>query len=375
MVGAGPVGCRVAELTAKKGLKTALIDKKKEIGRPVQCTGLVSYRLKTILPDLPQNVILNSVNSAKFFSASRKLELKSKKPFYVIDREKLDKFLFAKARRAEAKISTPVLFKGFEKQKERKEVEIRGGPFRQIKEEELLTVSTSAGKMQTKILVGADGPLSDVAVATGFQRPANMLTGAQSTISTKSSFDAKAVELFFNSTISPDFFGWVVPLNSDEARIGVAAKKDVTMYLKRLIKKRTGGEVKASAAKPDVAGKINFGLMQRTAASRVMVVGDAAAQLKPFSGGGVVYGLIGAAHCANACIKATRENDFSAEFFEREYDRKWKDQLASPIKRGMRYRKALCGSDGRVSDTRVNLIFGLGRHLKFMLETFDVDLL
>ena len=36
VVGAGPVGSRVAELAAKRNLKVALIDKKKEIGKPVQ---------------------------------------------------------------------------------------------------------------------------------------------------------------------------------------------------------------------------------------------------------------------------------------------------------------------------------------------------
>jgi len=364
VVGAGPVGCRVAELIAKKGLKVALIDKKKEIGQPTQCTGLVSYRLKSVIVDLPDNVIMNTVKRAKFFSTLSSFELKSEKPFYVIDREKLDNFMFLRARRAGADVGTPVLFKDFVKKERLDE-----------KTNEYLMVSTSAGKMQTKILVGADGPLSAVATKTGLQRPANMITGAQMTVDAKDKFDPKAVELFFSSTISPDFFGWVVPLSPDTARVGVAAKRGATTYLKRLVEKRTGGVVKSSAVKPDVAGRINFGLMQRTSAERVMIVGDAAAHVKPFSGGGIVYGLLGAGYCANACIRAVKENDFSAEFFEREYDRKWKSHLAGPIRRGMFYRKALTGLNGELSDIRTNIIFGLGKYLKFILERFDVDLL
>ncbi len=369
VVGAGPAGCRVAELTAKRGLKTALIDKKKTVGQPVQCAGLVSYRLKTILPDLPKNVILNSIKYAKFFSSSTELELKSNRPFYVIDREKLDNFLFLKARRAGADVGMPVLFKGFEKKREEK---IEKGI---IEKEEYLILSTSAGKMQTKILVGADGPTSTVAVKAGFQRPANMLTGVQMTVEVDGIFDPDTVELFFGSTITPDFFGWVVPLSSNKARIGVAAKRAPTIYLKRLVEKRTGGKVKASSVKPDVAGKIIFGLMKHTAKERVMVVGDAAAQVKPFSGGGVIYGLIGAGYAANACIKAIKRNEFSAEFFQREYDEKWKEHLAKAIKRGMMYRKAMCGFDGEISDRRVNWILRLGNWFKFALERLDVDLL
>ena len=375
VVGAGPAGCRVAELVAKKGFKVALIDKKKKIGQPVQCAGLISYRLKTILPDLPENLLLNKINNAKFFSTGQKLELKSKKHFYVVDREKLDRFLYLKARKAGAKTGLQVLFKSYKKKKESKEVEIRGGPFKQVKEERSLIVSTGKGDIETKILVGADGPKSTVAAAAGLLRPSNMLIGAQLTVSAKGTFDPDAVELFFSQDISPDFFGWVIPLNSDRARIGVAAKKGTATYLKRLVEKRTGEKVRASLVKPDVAGHINSGLMERTSIDHVMVVGDAAAHIKPFSGGGVVYGLIGAGYCANACIRALRDNNFSAEFLDCEYDKKWKSQLAGPIKRGMIYRRTLQGSDGQISDKKANLILGLGRFAKTFIENFDVDLL
>jgi digeranylgeranylglycerophospholipid reductase len=362
VVGAGPTGSRVAELAAKRKLKVALIDKKKEIGKPVQCAGLVSHRLRSILTDLPDNVIVNRVRRAKFISPAATLELKHKKQVYVIDREKLDDFLFRKAKRAGADVANPVSFRGYTKKQEADGTES-------------LIVNTDAGKMQTKILVGADGPMSTVATRAGLMRPANMLTGVQVTVGMKDHFDPNAVVLFFGSNISPDFFGWVVPLSDKKARIGVAAKRAPVAYLKRLVEKRTGGEVSGAGVKPDVAGRINFGVMQSTVAERVMVVGDAAAQVKPFSGGGLVYGLFGAGYCANACIRAVHENDFSAEFFKREYERKWKSHLAWPIRRGMLYRKAMHSFDGEISNFRTNWILRIGNYLKSVLESFDMDLL
>lgn len=358
IVGAGPIGCRVAELTAKRGLKVALIDKKKEVGVPVQCAGLVSHRLREMLPKLPKNVIVNSVKRAKFFSGSADLEIKSKKPFYIIDREKLDKFLFLQAKRAGVDVGIPVMFKDIVK-----------------KNEESLIISTNAGKMETKILVGGDGPGSIVATKAGLKRPANMMTGVQMTVNVKDMFDSGAVELFFGRAVTPDFFGWVIPLSSDRARIGIAAKKNSAEYLKQLVEKRTGGNIKRSEIKPDVAGMINSGLMKRTSTDRVIIVGDAAAHVKPFSGGGMIYGLIGAGHCANACIKAVKENDFSAEFFDREYDKKWKYQLAHSIKRGLQYRKILYGFDGEISNRMIKWILRFGKWFKPVLEGFDVDLL
>ena len=362
VVGAGPVGSRVAELAAKRNLKVALIDKKKEIGKPVQCAGLVSHRLKSILTDLPDKVIINKVRRAKFVSPSASLELKHKKAAYVIDRERLDSFLFRKAKRAGADVANPVSFRGYAKK-----VEADGS--------ESLILNTDAGKMQTKILVGADGPMSTVATRAGLLRPANMLTGVQVTVKVKDHFDPDAVELFFGESVSPDFFGWVVPLDSGTARIGVAAKRAPVANLKRLVEKRTGGEHSGAGVKPDVVGRINFGVMRSTSAERVMVVGDAAAQVKPFSGGGLVYGLLGAGYCANACTRAVKENDFSAEFFKREYDRKWKQHLAWPMRRGMLCSRAMQNFDGGVSDFGADLTLRLGNYLKFVLESFDMDLL
>lgn len=362
VVGAGPVGSRVAGLAAKRKLKVALIDKSEDIGKPVQCAGLVSHRLRSILTGLPDNVILNRVNRAIFSSPSSSLELKSRKPVYVIDRERLDKFLFKIAKRAGADVANPVLFKSFTKRTEADGTES-------------LIIDTSAGKMQTKILVGADGPTSTVATKAGLLRPANMLTGVQATVEVKDAFHPDAVELFFGSNVTPDFFGWVVPLSAGKARIGVAAKRNSANYLKRLVEKRTGGEVKASSVRPDVAGRINFGLMQRTSTERVMVVGDAAAHVKPFSGGGLVYGLIGAGYCANACIRAVREKSFSPYFFVREYDRRWRGHLGGPINRGMLYRRVMSGFDGEVSDVRADWVMRLGRVFKPVLESFDMDLL
>jgi flavin-dependent dehydrogenase len=229
--------------------------------------------------------------------------------------------------------------------------------------------------METKILVGADGPMSTVAARANLKRPSNMMQGVQMTITAKDSFDPNSVELFFTNKISPDFFGWVVPISEHEARIGVATKKNPIVSLKHLIEKRTGGEVSTISVRPDVAGKINFGLMEHTSTDQVLLVGDAAAQVKPFSGGGIVYGLIGAGYAANAIIKALRTNDFSEEFFRREYDKEWKDHLATPIKKGLLYQKAFKGSDGTISDFRANSILGLGNYTKSVLESFDGDLL
>jgi len=351
VIGAGIAGCRTAELIAKKGFSVALVEEHADVGAPVQCAGLISHRLKSMLPDLPNNVFLNEVRRAKFFSPSSKdetdpaLELKSKKPVHVVDREKLDKVLFKQARAAGAKAARSTKFTDFS-----------------IGEDKIL-ISTNRGKIESKMLVGADGPSSLVAKRAKLDVPMNYLAGVQATVGGE--FERDAVELWFDNYITPDFFAWVVPINSKQARIGLAAETKALEHFRKFVKRRTKKTVK-----PNVGGRINFGLMSNTAAERVIVVGDAACQVKPFSGGGVIYGLIGAGYCANACVKALRADDFSAGFLKQEYDKKWKWQLRKPIKRGLLYRKLLLGSD-----RKMNFLLSAAEKFKFIMQDWDMDLL
>ncbi len=343
VIGAGPAGCRTAELISSKGYEVLVIEEHKSVGKPVQCAGLVSWRLKELLPRLPKNIIINTVNRAKFSSHSVNFELNSDKPVYVIDRAKLDKYLYKRAKR-KAKIRLGTRFISFTRTKDS------------------IKVKTTKGMFEAKILVGADGPNSIVASQAKLKQPDNKLIGVQATVNGK--FDKDSVELWFGKDISPEFFGWVIPLSLHKARIGIATKNKARQYFDSFLKSRIG-----KTKKPDVAGTINFGLMD-TVAERVLLVGDAACQVKPFSGGGVIYGLISATFCSRACVRALRENRFDARFLRREYDKKWKKKLKRPIKRGMLYSRLLHGSD-----LKLKLLLKIGKRIKFILQGWDMDLL
>lgn len=347
IVGAGVAGCRTAELAARKGLKSIIVEEHADVGKPVQCAGLVSHRLTSILPDLPDNVFLNKVSRAKFFysleSKYPKFELKSSKNVHVVDREKLDKTLFERARSYDVKA-------------------VRSTKFVDYSADESVSVKTNKGKIESKLLVGADGPNSLVSKRAGLFRPSNRLAGIQATVDGE--FESDAVELWFGNDVSPDFFGWLIPESATKARIGIASKKGAMNHFKRFSKKRTGKTIK-----PDVGGIINFGVMD-TVSDNVMLVGDAACQIKPFSGGGVVYSLIGSSYCANACVKAVQSENFSSSYLKKEYDKKWKWQLKKPIKKGLMYRNILLGSDAKMK-----LLFNAGIIVKSLLEKFDMDFL
>lgn len=347
IIGAGPAGAKTGELVAREGYKVLIIEEHDEIGKPVQCTGIDSHRILE-LSNVSDKIILNKVTRARFYLENKNyLELKSKKQVYVIDRYKLDLEISKKAKKSGAHIITSTRFKSFDYEKN------------QIK------IFTNNGKYTCKILVGADGPNSTVARNAKIEMPNDYLIGYQETI--KDDFSDNIVELWFGKNICPDFFAWVVPESRKWARVGLANKIDAINYFRKFVKMRFNAEL---LKKDILGGVIRYGLIKDSTAERVLLVGDAASQVKPYSGGGIIYGLIGSKFAANACINSLEKRKFNHNFLKDVYDKKWKQKLAPAIKKGLFLHRML-------HSPRWFLNFGINIAKPFsnLLNNLDMDLL
>ncbi len=346
IIGGALSGSRTAELLAKQGHKVLLIEEHANVGDPCKCTGLVSWRTPEMLPNLPKDIIVNFVDKADFYSPDGSFfTLNSKKQVYVLDRPGLDRFLFDSAVAAGAHARTSERFERFW---------YNNGA---------VSIKTNRSTYDAKILIGADGGTSQVAKQANLEMPKALFSGLQTT----AEGDFENVELWFGNKLCPKFFGWIVPENKHIARIGISADKNPNFYYQNFLKQRV-----KSVAHPNVAGIIRVGLMEETISDRILLVGDAACQMKPISGGGITYGLIGAQFATDACDKAIKGNKFSYKFFKEEYDRRWKEQLAVGIKRGMFYRNLIFG----LSDFQMNVAFKIIKAFGYrFLEKIDFDLL
>lgn len=347
VVGAGPSGLRVAQILARKGYKVLVLEEHEKIGLPVKCTGLVSDRLLELVPELSEEdgVILNQIKKAKFYWRGDFFELISgRRKMLVIDRRKFDEILAEKAKWNGAKI-------------------LLGKKVTGLKITEF-GVHVYAGKKEyrSKLLVGSDGADSFVARNLNMELPDEVVYGLQTTVEGK--FDDSSVEVHFDA--SEKLFGWVVPVSDKVARVGVAdSKRNLAKAYRRFLKKRLG-----YYKKPDVGGKIRFGLIKESAFYRGLLVGDAASQVKPFSGGGIIYGLISAGYAAKALIKSLKVYDYSKEFFVENYDKEWKKHVGKGIRKGMLLRKLFYSYEPSKS-----LSFKLAKALKFLISNWDPDLI
>ncbi|MBD3197126.1 MAG: geranylgeranyl reductase family protein [Candidatus Lokiarchaeota archaeon] len=300
IIGASISGNYLAFLLSDSNLKILLIEEHSEIGKPLQCAGIVSRKLESLV-NLKDHLILNRVNVAKIISPEgNEIYLSGDEQPFIIDRINFDYYFFEQIKRnPNINIVLNEKFKSFNL----------------IEEEEgqLVLVETNKRTIKSKLLVGCDGPLSRVARQCGI---INKIIYATQ-IRTTTSFDPNTAELYFDERWN-DLFGWLVPENSKTARIGLATSDGISNKFKAFLKKL---DIKKEDIIDRQGGIIPIGMMNECAFDNTLLLGDAACQVKATTGGGIVMLLI-AAKFAAGCIKSSfKEENFSKSFIYKNYEK------------------------------------------------------
>ncbi|MDD2554656.1 MAG: NAD(P)/FAD-dependent oxidoreductase, partial [Desulfotomaculaceae bacterium] len=152
---------------------------------------------------------------------------------------------------------------------------------------------------------------------------------------------ADLADIFLGSELSPGWFGWIIPLDHKRCRIGaghafVKEAYSPRYYLEQLIN-RFPDHFRGIKIVRYTSGVVPMGLMPKIYAQHAMLVGDAACQTKPISGGGIYPGLRGAQICAAVAVQALQEDDFSQEKLAL-YQELWDKEFGSEIYSGISHR-------------------------------------
>jgi flavin-dependent dehydrogenase len=198
-----------------------------------------------------------------------------------------------------------------------------------------VTVTTDGDRYQTRALVLADGFGSPLARQLGLGSVSDYVTGAQAVVSTSG---VDEVEVYLGHDVAPGFFSWVVPTLEGQALIGLLARRDAQLLLSGFIQRqRHQGKVTGVICKPAVWG-IPLRPLRRTYQDRVLVVGDAAGQVKPTTGGGIYYSLLAGEIAGQALDEAFADDDLSAARLS-QYQHRWKRLLSRELEVGYSARR------------------------------------
>ena len=232
--------------------------------------------------------------------------------------------------------------------------------------------------MRCRLLIDASGCGSSIAKYAGlWQLGTRLVNSAQFSVDDLRDVDGDFVELYFGQGFAPGFFGWIIPRRDGSAKVGIAAgsRANVRECFQRFIRKHPVASVKLRHAKQLTAPMYHpipvGGAAHRTYSDGIMTVGDAASQVKPTTGGGIVFGLLCGRLAGETATRAIRSGDTSAHLLK-EYDDSWRDIIGFDLNAMSWLRRLLY----RLPDRQLDRIFSVSRELradKILNRTADID--
>ncbi|WP_370005911.1 NAD(P)/FAD-dependent oxidoreductase [Methanothermobacter sp. KEPCO 2] len=331
VIGAGPAGSTAAKHAAMGGASVLLIDKKSEIGAPKRCAEGVSVGGLESLGIEPNprwitkkldGVRLVSPNGTDVWLTSDKVELPE--AGYILERKVFDKHMAMDAARAGSEIMVKTLATGMEKTDDGYLVsaECMGREF----------------EIKARIVIAADGPESRVARWAGLNtatKPKDMESAAQFEMVGVEMEDNNCIEFYFGS-VAPGGYAWIFPKGDDIANVGLgvlSTETDKSAYEHLLeFVKSCPATKNAQPVELNIGGDPVGGMPKELVADSLMVVGDAAGQVNPLTGGGIISGMTGGMLAGRVAAAAVSEGDVSKKRLS-EYERLCREEIGKEIDR------------------------------------------
>jgi len=359
VVGSGPAGSTTARFIAREGFRVKILDARSHIGIPVRCGEAIGKEtINDILKiGVPKNALRTEIDGFRVFSPNLSVidYRLPKGEGYIVDRRIFDKELLIGAVLEGADIQLNTRVTGIKIDKE-KGVSIKA----ELNGKE---ITDSA-----PVVIGADGLYSIIARDAGLAEPIDPYD-----LDTSVGYEMVGVDLeeptmfdlYMGNEVAPRGYVWIFPKGEHCANVGLGvgvgfAKKSVKQYLDDFIYKTDEGKKRFKNVKiiEERIGAIPVGgALEKLATDRVLLVGDAARQVNPLTGGGIAYGMESGKMISDTLVEAFEKENFSDKFLSKKYGKLWQDAYGKSFGLGIKARKVL----DVLTDEQMNNI----------VETFD----
>lgn len=324
VVGAGPAGSSAARMAASAGARTLILERRREVGVPVQCA---EYVPKGLAIRLPRDTWAQEIAGMRTF-VNGKPVCENPWPGVVLNRDLVDKALAREAQRAGAVLITRCTVLG-----------LRGTGIK-------VRMDGRALELKAPVIIGADGPLSRTGASMGV-RNSSFLFCLQ--VKARLSEPVAHTEVYFKEDFEAGY-AWVFP-KGDWANVGLGVRRPKAYKLRALLEGLLGelysqGRIVEPGPKGLAGGLVPVGgPHERTVLGRVLLAGDAAGQTDPITGGGIANAILCGELAGTIAAEALGKGDLKRL---REYEEAWRDILLKPLRRARRHREGLQEGWGRV---------------------------
>ena len=332
VVGAGPAGSTAAKCLAEKGIKVALIDKKK-FPRDKPCGGGLPTRVLKRFPYTVDLIDSISYGSVTYSSSLRyKFKIMRDKPLIAtVLRKNFDNGLVKVA-----------LAKGvdFLENKTVKDIKIDDG--------KATAILDDGTQLESSILIGADGVRSVIAEKANLAKKTDdiclcILEEQQMTEKQLDKlFSNKRVVHIFIKTRGISGYGWVFPKKNylnigigefETDHNGTKPKKNLKEVFENYIEILKEKKIlpKNFIIKNLQGGTLPIFPLQKTYSDHILLCGDAAGFINPITGEGIYYAMVSGQIAANISAKALENGDTSEKVLS-EYQKIWQNDFGKDLK-------------------------------------------
>ena len=362
VVGGGPIGGYISSKISSAGYKIAIFEQHKKIGEPLNCAGLATSRIFNISGIKKENIIQNEIKGANIHSPSGKILTigGDKVQALVIDRSRFDQEIIKKS----IKNGSDLFLRNkiLSAQRTKRHIELK---------------TSNKEDIKCNLLIGADGPYSKIRDIFGFTKPKEYLKGMGAEIE-NTKLNPEFVEIFIGNNIAPGFFAWIIPSNYEgtKARIGLCIKEKTSYslihYFQNFFKnKYISPYLKNIKIIRKTGGIIPLGYIKKPYTNNILLAGDAAAQVKPTSGGGIYSGLLCADYCSIVAIEALNKNNFSSNLLKK-YSKLISSDIGREFYIGMKFRKVYNDLDDIKLNSQIDLL-NKEKIIKIISKYGDID--
>ncbi|MDR7521269.1 MAG: NAD(P)/FAD-dependent oxidoreductase [Armatimonadota bacterium] len=348
VVGAGPAGTTAAQTCARLGLRTIVLEEHPEVGCPTHCTGKLSVHAFDRF-NLPHSLVQTALRAAALYAPDGTVA-RVRRPSvdsYVVDRDPFDRFLADRASASGAEILTGararLVTRGGQRGTLRVEVERRG----------------SRMAIEAPLVIDAEGANPVLPPQLGIRPRRTMVHGLQYEVEGAVLDADDAPDLYFGRDVAPGFFAWMMPIGGGCARLGLAvdprlADRPPLYYLEHLMARHpvVAPRMRRARVVRKLAGRIPIlGLRRPTFTDGMLVVGDAAGQVKATSGGGIYFSMVAGEIAGRAAARYLGGGP-AARAALQAYEAEWTAAFGREVRFTSVIRQAL----NRLSDRHVNAI-------------------
>jgi len=354
VIGAGPGGSTAAREAAQAGLSVLLLEKRQEIGSPVRCAEGVGHDqlLPFIEPD--PRWIAAEVNLAEITALedgqSQTIRAEGGRG-YILERRIFDRVLAERAAQAGAQVRVKTAATGLIMENGRVcGVRIQHGDF---------ISGSGEAEISARVVIAADGVESQVGRWAGLdvQLPLKDSMACVQYLLAGIDIDPNCTSYTIGYQTAPGGYAWIFPKGEGKANIGLGVQADlwekvsaglavkpgsigdqtVLGFLTRFIEANPGLEQGSPVTL--VAGNVPVALSpERMVTGGLMLVGDAARQVDPLTGGGIINAMTAGQLATQTAMLAIEAGDTSADFLDH-YPQEWGRTIGRKLQRNYRLRE------------------------------------